>query len=196
MAKKSSKKTASPLEPILGLALLCLVGLTFLGVPVSNGLIGSLLLGALGIGGVILWLGWRQRRAYLAQIDDWFSRQGYGRNLAALKPREFETLIARLYEQLGYKTELTPLSGDDGIDVKAVKNGKLTIIQVKQSARRVGSPDIQTLYGSMAHALADKAVFISISGFTTDAERFAQLKNIELIDSNRLFELAKLTSQK
>lgn len=43
----------------------------------------------------------------------------------------------------------------------------------------------------MAHILADGAICISTCGFSTDARKFAENKNIELLDSNDLLGLMK-----
>jgi HJR/Mrr/RecB family endonuclease len=188
MAKRSRKKNNST-NPVVILVFLGVVIISLANLQIDNALVTALMVTlVVAVAGLFYFFYWQkvQREAAIAL---WFARQGYQRDFSSLKPREFETFIAKLYEELGYKTELTPLSGDDGIDVKAVKDGKLTIIQTKQSIHPVGSPVIQTLYGSMAHVLANKAICVSTSGFTSEAARFAEHKNIELLDSNDLFDL-------
>lgn len=189
MARKSRKKNTTTTGPAFVLVLLVLVVVSLFNVTPSNLLVLSVLVLAVLTAGIIIWLIHRQKLAREAALALWFAKQGYQRDFSKLSPREFETFIAKVYEDLGYKTELTPISGDDGIDVKATKDGKLTVIQVKQSRHPVGSPVIQTLYGSMAHVLASKAICISTSGYTSEAARFAEHKNIELLDSNDLYDL-------
>ena len=42
--------------------------------------------------------------------------------LLDIDPIEFEWLIEALYKQLGYKTEMSPKTNDQGIDILASKN--------------------------------------------------------------------------
>lgn len=110
-------------------------------------------------------------------------------NLEALSPWEFEEHVAKVYAESGYKTRLTPKSGDNGIDILAEKQGIRYAIQVKKTRKPVGSPVIQTLMGSMIHAGTDHGICVSFSGFTREAERFAFGKNIELVDKHALGDL-------
>jgi len=194
MAKRSRKQSTNTAAPLF-VGVLLLIGLFSFFTFDLNVLTILAFIIVFGLA-IAIFLIARQRRLLQEKlIDDWFTKQGHQRDLTALPPREFELLISKLYANLGYQTELTPLSGDDGIDVKAMKDGKLTIIQAKQSKHPVGSPVIQTLYGSMAHVLADKAICVSTSGFTTEAARFAGSKNIELLDSQDLLKMIRSLPQ-
>lgn len=46
-----------------------------------------------------------------------------------MTPRQFEELVCEHYRKKGYKTEITPLSGDYGIDVFATKGKEKLAIQ-------------------------------------------------------------------
>jgi HJR/Mrr/RecB family endonuclease len=196
MAKrKTRRKSTTEPSPIILLALIIVVLLVVFNVSVTNSLLVQLLVYALLLAGGILWYGKHMQDKREQAMKQWLLDKGYQQDFASLSPLELETLVSVLYEELGYETKLTPRSGDDGIDVIALKNGKKTVIQVKQSIHPVGSPVIQTLYGSMAHALADKAICVSTSGFTTAAEQFAAHKTIELIDAKELTDLIRSVSR-
>lgn len=53
--------------------------------------------------------------------------------LREIDPTEFEYLIADLWEQMGYQTEVSQQSRDKGIDVRATNQlGEKHLIQVKR----------------------------------------------------------------
>jgi SNF2 family DNA or RNA helicase len=66
-------------------------------------------------------------------------------------PREFEKVIARLFEAMGYKAQLTPYSRDGGVDVIASRASGYSVekiaIQCKLQSGPVGRPVIQQLLG-------------------------------------------------
>lgn len=102
----------------------------------------------------------------------------------------FEELINSLLKEMGFETELTSKSGDGGVDIIARYNepifkGKY-LIQCKYWTNQVGEPPIRDLYGVCLSENANKGVLITNSGFTDNAMRFAEGKNLELIDGNIL----------
>jgi hypothetical protein len=131
----------------------------------------------------------RQEKEEQAKKERWFAAKKTIDDLYKMNPFEFEEFIAKLYQKLGYEAFKTKSSGDEGIDVRASKDGKDYVIQVKRSGKPVGSPVIQKLYGSMAHVLADYGICVSLAGFTTAAKNFANGKMIELIDGHDLVKL-------
>ncbi|MBN2563621.1 MAG: restriction endonuclease [Phycisphaerae bacterium] len=73
---------------------------------------------------------------------------GYG------SPRDFEALIAMLFEKMGYHTRLTPASSDRGVDVIAVREAGLSYekiaVQCKLVSTPVGRPVLQQLLGVLS----------------------------------------------
>jgi len=128
-------------------------------------------------------------------VESWFESHKSVNKLYQLHPTDFEIFIAELYKRLGYKTERTKTSGDEGIDVFAEKDGKKYVIQVKRSSSPVGSPVIQKLYGSMAHVLADYGICVSLAGYSTQAHKFAENKKIELLDGDDIVSLMRMASK-
>ncbi len=134
---------------------------------------------------------WQIRQAVLKRkaFNSWFHNAKGMENIAEMTPLQFEIFVSEVYARLGYNTQLTPRSGDDGIDVIAKKNGNIYAIQVKKTAKPTGSPVIQTLSGSMVHIGARYGICVSASGFTPDAKRFAYGKNISLVSGQDLADL-------
>lgn len=121
------------------------------------------------------------RESILNKIDD----------LLNLSPRDFELYICSLFNYLGYDAKVTPYSNDQGLDVLMSKDGIKYGVQCKRykANNTVGSPEIQTFLGAMAHAKVDKGIFITTSMFTFEAEKMAAKHPIRLINK---IDLAKL----
>lgn len=118
---------------------------------------------------------------------------GLHNNFADLSPYEFEHFIAKLFGEMGYHTKVTPGSGDYGVDVVARKGDETIAIQAKRftSGTRVGNRDVQMLLGAMGMKGIDanKAILITNSYFTRQAEEQARGRPIELWDKKTLHEM-------
>ncbi len=114
-------------------------------------------------------------------------------NIDKLDGYEFEDLICILFRKMGFIVEHTALSGDGGIDIIAHYNetvfkGKY-LIQCKRYSSKIGEPFIRDLYGVTLSSNANKGILITNSFFSNQAIKFAEGKNIELIDGNELNKL-------
>ena len=165
-----------------------------------------------GVGLVLLWLEDRTKFYLLAggimvagviiillvnkfsnnRMNKLFSSGRLLKNLQAMNPYEFEKYVAELYKRLGYKTETVGGSHDGGIDIVAIdKDDVKHYIQCKKYiTSKVGSPEVRDFYGAIAGKFSEgKGFFITTNIFTTEAERFAEGKPIELIDGQKLTRL-------
>ena len=101
-----------------------------------------------------------------------------------MTPREFEYLVSDYYKQQGYKTIITPYSGDWGIDVIASKGKEKLAIQVKMyggSSRRITRLVMMQLYGAMAYKDCTRAVMVTDGDCMPDAINVAIKLGIEVI---------------
>ncbi|MGD1866458.1 MAG: restriction endonuclease [Phormidesmis sp.] len=114
----------------------------------------------------------------------------------------FEWLVLQLLHAMGYGGSIEDVEGvprgpDGGIDglIKEDKLGLETIyIQAKcwQTGDNVGRKEIQAFAGALAGVGARKGVFITTSGFTKNADTYAQKlvnSKIVLIDGQKLAQL-------
>jgi restriction system protein len=114
--------------------------------------------------------------------------------LLELNPREFESLIAKLYQKLGYEVTLTKATGDGGKDVIAVnkttgKKEKL-YIECKRYKKKVGVHWARALIGTISTENITKGVLISPLGFTRGTIKLAnQNSRLELIGAKELLGL-------
>jgi len=115
--------------------------------------------------------------------------------MAALSPTEFESLIAKWLQSLGWAAKTTSRSHDGGVDVVAVNPDLLTggtyLVQCKKYAPEnvVGAAAIREFYGVVMDQAASRGLFVTTSRFSGDAEDFARGKPIALVDGATLISL-------
>lgn len=98
--------------------------------------------------------------------------------------REFEQLMHAWFERQGYKVESTAAGADGGVDLVARKGREVFLIQCKQwRAHKIGVSVLRELYGVMVARGAAGGFVVGVGEFTSDALKFAEGRNIELIDA-------------
>ncbi len=112
-----------------------------------------------------------------------------------LKGGPFEDFVAHLLQAMGYKTQ-QPKRGkgsDGGVDIIAHRDElgfepPIIKVQVKSKEGTCGDPEVTALYGKCN--LDEKALFITLGGFSNQAENFARNKpNLRLINGDTLVDL-------
>jgi Ca2+/Na+ antiporter len=118
---------------------------------------------------------------------------GLSNSFADYTPREFEKFVCDLFRKMGYNAELTPSTGDYGVDVVAQKDGNTVAIQVKKykEGNMVGAQMVQQTLGAMWKVKADQSIIITTSGFTVYAQEQAREAPIELWDKRTLHEIVR-----
>jgi len=105
--------------------------------------------------------------------------------------REFEAFVSELFTKMGFRTEITKASGDQGIDVIA-QNDKTKIgIQAKCYSGTVGNAAVQEVVAGLSFYNCDKGIVITNNYFTESAKELAGANNIVLWDRNMLIEKLK-----
>ena len=136
-----------------------------------------------------------KERSRASGAENQAGRQGM--SLSALKPKEFEQLVAKLYEKMGFTVRTTPQSHDGGVDVVARRAMDIgvdyLIIQCKHYPDgSVGEPVIRELMGTkQAQNEATRAVIVTSGKFSEGAIRLAQQFRIDLVDGLSLSALLK-----
>jgi restriction system protein len=111
--------------------------------------------------------------------------------LRQVSPTFFETIVLDLLHRMGYGASRADLqrvggAGDGGIDgvISLDKLGlEKVYVQAKRWQNTVGRPEVQGFYGALAGQRATKGVFITTSGFTTQATEFG--RSVEKISARR-----------
>lgn len=100
-------------------------------------------------------------------------------SISKLTPRQFEELIAEIFERAGYEVHLTKRTRDGGYDIlvvgRALDIPVRFIVECKRYAleRKVSLDIVQRLLGVKIATQANKAILVTTSSFTADAQRFA-----------------------
>lgn len=120
-----------------------------------------------------------------------FEQQTGLESLRAMQWKEFEHLVAELFERKGYSVDYSLDSGPDGgVDVRLKKDGYLAIVQCKcWRSWSVGVPTVREMFGLLHHEGAQEAIIVTTGDFTEEAQRFAKGKPIQLINGHALWNL-------
>lgn len=103
---------------------------------------------------------------------------------------DFEYFCADLLRQNGFiNVEVTPASGDHGIDIFAEKDDITYAIQCKCNASNIGNSAVQQAHTGKSLYHRDIAVVMTNQLFTKQAEEDAKGLNVKLWDRNKLYEL-------
>lgn len=116
-------------------------------------------------------------------------------SILALPSYDFEKLIGKLFDRLGFESVVTKQSADGGVDVVAVNNGVIFrgkyLVQCKRynPKNKVTRPEIIAFFGRIASEPGAKGIFVTSSSFTRGAKEFAQATGINLIDGEEVERL-------
>lgn len=132
-------------------------------------------------------------RFYIQEKEEAFTRefiQEEPRRLADMSGSDFEKLLYRLFEAMGYKVEWIGKSGDQGGDLIAIKDGERILIQAKcYRDWSTGNFAVQQVVGAMNHYNCNKTIVITTSRFTSEAIVLAKDNKTELISKEQLREM-------
>jgi len=99
---------------------------------------------------------------------------------------EFENFLCNYFSSIGFRVESTKISGDQGIDIIAIKNDKKIGIQAKCYSGKVSNKAIQEVVAGIAFYSCDKGMVITNSTFTDSAINLAEINGIVLWDREML----------
>ena len=120
-----------------------------------------------------------------------------------LTPREFEEVVEEVFKRQGFQTRLTPQTRDGGKDIITTKSilGRpvMFLIECKRynEMNKIGVDIVRALYGVQTAERANKAIIVTSSYFTEDAQRFAEQQKtlIDLFDIDDLIKLMENSIQ-
>ncbi|MFZ4705271.1 MAG: restriction endonuclease [Bacteroidales bacterium] len=102
---------------------------------------------------------------------------------------QFENFVALLFNHYGYKTTITPSSGDQGIDVIAEKDSERVGIQAKCYSNAVTNSAIQEVSAGIVHYNCSKGIVVTNNNFTKSAIALAESNKIILWNRQKLDEI-------
>jgi restriction system protein len=156
--------------------------------------IGQYVVFIIGLIGAVISFVRRKRRAAL--VMDVAQAQSADA-LDGMSWREFELLVGEAFRLQGYRVTETGGGGPDGgIDLALTKGTEKFLVQCKQwKAYRVSVDVVRELYGVMAARGATGGFVVTSGRFTDDARKFAEGRNVQLVDGSKLFAMIKQAKQ-
>lgn len=109
---------------------------------------------------------------------------------------EFEEYLEYLFTKLGYETEGTKATGDQGADLIIHKDGIKTVVQAKFYSSKVGNKAVQEVVSAIAYYQADEGMVVTNNYYTPSAIDLANANNITLVDKDGLDEMILEASEK
>ena len=122
------------------------------------------------------------------------------KDIAFMEPYTFEIFCSALWSKQGYKTYLTPSTGDGGVDVVAIDGNRGVLIQCKSSSIEghcLGWDAVKEVVAGaaaydMKHAgVTFQKVAVTNQFFNGSAKEQAQLNNVALLDCTALEDVLK-----
>lgn len=110
-------------------------------------------------------------------------------NFDLLNGIDFELFVGNVLQKLGFIVTQTKGSGDQGIDLIALKNDKKYAIQTKRYSSSVSNTAIQEAVAGKDYYVADYAWVITNSDYTKGAREIAQATNTLLWNGNKLRDM-------
>jgi hypothetical protein len=113
-------------------------------------------------------------------------------SIQELASDDFESLVASVWSEMGWTTEVTSTSRDQGIDIIARKSGivgEKVVIQAKgyNSESKVGRPEIQQ-YNTLRQQESDvdAVIVVTSSEFTSEADELAENLSVKTVNGEQL----------
>lgn len=96
--------------------------------------------------------------------------------------QEFEQAVAEIFKSMGYQVTMTPTTGDQGIDIIAVRNGIRIGIQAKCYTGKVSNSAVQEVVAGKQYYNLNRCMVVTNSTFTSAAVALAKANNVTLWD--------------
>lgn len=113
----------------------------------------------------------------------------YNNKFDYMEGTDFEQYCAMILRENGYTTELTPASGDYGVDIIAKHSGIIYAIQCKCYSSDVGVEAVYQVSGGMKYYHANIGIVLTNRHFTRNAKDLADAIGVILWDRESLENL-------
>ena len=99
---------------------------------------------------------------------------------------EFEDYVAARLRRAGWQVDFTRATGDYGVDLIAVKDGKSVAVQCKRYGNPVGVAAVQQVVSGARHHDCTRSIVVSNQEFTAAAKQLAYTHGCQLIGRKTL----------
>jgi restriction system protein len=160
------------------------VKITYLFLPVYFGLVAWLVGHRAWIGGAAAAVG--LVLAVVLSAEATKRRSVSMTSIDAMTGVEFEDYVAGRLRRAGWRVDFTPATGDYGVDLIAVKDGRSVAVQCKRYGSPVGVAAVQQVVSGARHHDCSKSIVVSNQEFTQAARRLAHTHGCQLIGRRAL----------
>jgi restriction system protein len=101
---------------------------------------------------------------------------------------DYEMHVARILEEADWQAKMTPVTGDHGADIIAIKGSFQAAIQCKYYSQPVGNGSVQEAYSAKGFYRCDVGAVVSNASFTKAARTAATSLNVPLLHHDDLVE--------
>lgn len=107
----------------------------------------------------------------------------------------FEHFVRHLLEAMGYRANVTQVSGDGGVDVVAHRDPlglepPIIKVQCKRTLSTTSSTDVQKLTGTLAPGGSELGLFVTLGTYSNDAKHLGRTRqDLKLVNGNDLVDL-------
>lgn len=108
---------------------------------------------------------------------------------------DFERWCAQVLGQNGWRTTVTKVSGDQGADVLAQKNGQTIVLQCKLYTSAVGNKAVQEAFSAQRHYATQRSAVVTNAQFTKSAHELSRTTKVLLLHYSDLNRLDHLINQ-
>lgn len=118
-----------------------------------------------------------------------------------VNPRKMEELVESVFRDFGFRTFLTPRSGDDGIDVLLYGPGDVTVgVEVKRYRNAITAEQIRSFTGALFLGDHVGGIYITTSNYEPGARRAARRAwekgvLIHLVDADSLLDALRIAQR-
>jgi restriction system protein len=124
-----------------------------------------------------------------AGADEETAHAGGGEELT---PQDYEHHCADLLRRSGWTAEVTGMSGDQGADVVAERDGVSIAIQCKLFSKPVGNKAVQEAHAAAGFVETGHAAVVTNAAYTRSAEALAHKLGVLLLHHSELPQLDRL----
>lgn len=121
-------------------------------------------------------------------FEEWKRKcqEDYWRSLSGT---EFERELGKLFSAMGFHVEMTPTTGDGGVDLMLRRGGRLTVVQCKAHAKKIPIGVARELVASMADFEADDAIIACLEGVTKPVMAYIRDKPINVVTVTQIVDM-------
>lgn len=99
---------------------------------------------------------------------------------------DYENYCQKILEADGWSVSTTPVTGDQGADLIANKNGSRLAIQCKMYSQPVGNKAVQEVFAAKKFQNADFAAVVTNAAYTASAKQLATANGVLLLHHDEL----------